>query len=176
VPKYASTARAPPKKVIANKYSKPVAQINLASPTRSSHSRGVSGGRGSNGFGSGTGSARKTSNTRKAAVAPKFTAYDNRKRESENQNKVVVPNQTSKFAHFKTENRLRELDDDDDMMDTNSQCDRMSVNSRGQPRKGIASLYRSNLDSQVAKMSGGEKKGIPVVGCMPGCTGTTCGL
>lgn len=174
MPKYASGARAPPKKVITNKYSKPVAQINLDSPTnRSSHSRGVSGGRGSIGFGSGTGSARKSSNTRKAVVAPRLTGSDMRRRESDN--KVVVPKQTSKFAHYKTENRLHELDDDD-MMDTNSQFERMSVNSRGQPRKGIASLYKSNLDNQVAKMSGGEKNGIPVVGCMPGCTGTTCGL
>lgn len=32
------------------------------------------------------------------------------------------------------------------------------------------SLYKSNLDSQVPRMSQGENAGMPIVGCMPGCT------
>lgn len=87
---------------------------------------------------------------------------------------MIIPKQSSKFAHYKTENRLHELSDDD--MDTNSQTDKLSLNSRGQPRKGTLSLYKSNLGQQDIVMSKGEGKGIPVVGCMPGCTGTTCGL
>lgn len=39
-----------------------------------------------------------------------------RKREYD---QVVIPQSPSKFAHYKTENRLREFDDDE-MMDTNS--------------------------------------------------------
>lgn len=55
-------------------------------------------------------------------------------------------------------------------MDTNSQTDKFSLNSRGQPKRGTLSMYKSNLDSQVQRMSSGEKVGLPVVGCMPGCT------
>lgn len=88
-----------------------------------------------------------------------------RKREYD---QVVIPQSPSKFAHYKTENRLREFDDDE-MMDTNSQTG-YSVDSRGQPKMKAMSLYKSNLDSQMPRMSQGENAGMPIVGCMPGCT------
>ena len=55
----------------------------------------------------------------------------------------MVPKGSSKFAHYKTENRLHELSDDE--MDTNSQTDKFSLNSRGWPKNGTLSVYKSNL-------------------------------
>ena len=78
-----------------------------------------------------------------------------RKREYD---QVVIPQSPSKFSHYKTENRLREFEDED-MMDTNSQTG-YSVDSRGQPKMKAMSLYKSNLDSQVPRMSQGENAGI----------------
>lgn len=50
------------------------------------------------------------------------------------------------FGHYKTENRLRELEDED--IETNSQTDGYNLSQRGgEPRKQTLSLYKSNLDN-----------------------------
>ena len=84
MPKYASASKQPAKKVIGNtnKYSKPVATINL--DQNSNGSRGVSGNRSGFDRYSQPGSARQRSNSRKAAIpGGRFTGSDMRRRESD---------------------------------------------------------------------------------------------